>query len=73
VSGVLDALTCLVVGCVLFPLGAWGRGHANSLVVDTVQGTEREHRVSVLRRGALTCQVVAALFAAVAFVLLATR
>lgn len=72
-SGILDALTCLAVGCLLFPLGAWGRAHANSLVVDTVQGIEREHRVSVLRRGALTCQVVAALFAMVAFALLATR
>lgn len=72
-SSILDALTCLVVACVLFPLGVWGRAHADSLVVDAVQGEEREVRIAVLRRGALTCLVLAAVFALVAFGLLATR
>ncbi|GAA4815365.1 hypothetical protein ACFQ0K_07065 [Nocardioides caeni] len=72
-SGILDALTCLAVACLLFPLGTWGRAHASTLVVDAIQGEEREHRISVLRRGALTCQVVAGVLAVVAFLLLATR
>ena len=69
----LDALTCLAVACVLFPLGVWGRGHADSLVVDAVQGEEREQRIAVLRRGAVTCQVLAVVFTACAFALLAIR
>jgi hypothetical protein len=72
VSGTLDALTCLAVACVLFPLGVWGRSQAESLVVDTVVGEERERRIVVLRRGALTCQVLAVVFTLVAFFLLAT-
>jgi hypothetical protein len=70
-SAMLDALTCLVVGCVLFPLGVWGRGQAENLVVDAVEGEERELRIAVLRRGAVTCQVLAVVFVAVAFWLLA--
>lgn len=72
-SSVLDALTCLAIGCFLFPLGAWGRSHVNTLVVDAIQGEERQHRIAVLRRGATTCQVVAGIFVVVAFYLLATR
>jgi len=70
-SGILDALTCLVFACVLFPLGVWGRGQAHHLVVEAVQGEEREHRIAVLRRGAVTCQVVAGIFFVAAFWLLA--
>ena len=69
-TGMLDALTCLAVACVLFPLGVWGRYQAENLVADAVEGEERELRIAVLRRGALTCQVLAVLFTAVAFWLL---
>lgn len=72
-SGMLDVVTCLVVACVLFPLGVWGRAQADTLVVDTLQGEEREARINVLRRGALTCQVLSVVFALAAFGLLATR
>lgn len=72
-SEMLDALTCLFMACVLFPLGVWGTAHADSLVVDAIQGEEREHRIVVLRRGARTCQVVAVVFAALAFLLIAIR
>ncbi|KRA37600.1 MULTISPECIES: hypothetical protein [unclassified Nocardioides] len=72
-SSILDALTCLAIGCFLFPLGAWGRSHVNTLVVDAIQGEERAQRIAVLRRGATTCQVVAGVFVAVAFFLLSTR
>ena len=58
----LDALTCLMVARVLFPLGVWGRAQAGDLVVDAVQGEERDRRIAVLRRGALTCQVLAVVF-----------
>ena len=68
---VLDALTCLAVACVCFPLGIWGRSRADSLVLPSVLGEDREHRVTVLRRGALTCQVVAVVFAVAGFLLLA--
>jgi hypothetical protein len=70
VIGLLDALTCLVVACFLFPLGVWGRAQAEDLVVDALPSEEREHRVAVLRRGALTCQVVAVVFGAGAIFLL---
>lgn len=68
---VLDGLTCLAVACVLFPLGVWGRGRAETLVLPSVLGEDREHRVTVLRRGALTCQVLAVVFAIAGFLLLA--
>lgn len=68
--GLLDAFTCLVVACVLFPLGVWGRAQADDLVVDALPSDEREHRIAVLRRGALTCQVVAVVFGVGAVLLL---
>lgn len=66
----LDALTCFAVGCVLFPLGAWGRGSAETLVAPAILGEDREARVAVLLRGARTCQVVALVFFVVGFLLL---
>lgn len=69
----LDGLTCLAVACVLFPLGVWGRGNADDLVTPGVRGYDREHRVTVLRRGALACQVVAVIFLLAGFGLLALR
>jgi hypothetical protein len=70
-TDILDAVTCLVVACVLFPLGVWGRSSADNLVLPSVLGDDREHRVTVLRRGALTCQVLAVVFAVAGFLLLA--
>ncbi|MEU4418756.1 hypothetical protein, partial [Nocardia salmonicida] len=64
---------CLAVACVLFPLGVWGRQQAESLVVDAVEGEEREQRIAVLRRGAVTCQVLGVVFTAAAFWLQALR
>lgn len=68
----LDALTCFAVACVCFPLGVWGRANAPTLVVSSILGEDRDHRITVLRRGALTCQVVAVVFAAAGFLLLLT-
>ncbi|WP_110206786.1 hypothetical protein [Nocardioides daejeonensis] len=68
--GYLDVATCLLVACILLPLGAWGRAQADSLVVDAIQGQERDERIAVLRRGALTCQVLSVVFFLAAFVLL---
>jgi len=67
------AIFMLVFGIALFPLGAWGKAHADTLVVDAIQGEEREHRIQVLRRGAMTCQVVSLIFLAAAFVALVYR
>ncbi|MCR1785755.1 hypothetical protein KVF89_24675 [Nocardioides carbamazepini] len=72
-TSMLDALTCLAIACLLVVLGAWGRTHADSLVVDAIQGEEREQRIAVLRRGAITCHVVAAVLGLAAFFLIATR
>lgn len=72
-SGVLDVITCLAVACFLFPLGVWGRAHADGLVVDALPSEEREHRISVLRRGALTCQVVAGVMLGAAVLIITTR
>jgi hypothetical protein len=69
----LDGLTCLAVACILFPLGVWGRLNAEDLVAPAVLGYDREHRVAVLRRGALACQVVAVIFLLAGFGLLALR
>jgi len=69
-TSLLDALTCFAVACVLFPLGAWGRANAETLVVPAVLGEDREARINVLRRGAVTCQVLAGVFFLVGFVLL---
>lgn len=66
----LDALTCFLVACVCFPLGVWGRANADNLVLPSVLGDDREHRITVLRRGATTCQVVAVVFAIAGFALL---
>jgi hypothetical protein len=68
---VLDALTCFAVACVCFPLGVWGRSRAATLVLPSVLGEDREHRIAVLRRGALTCQVLGVVFAVAGFLLLA--
>ncbi|MDN5745203.1 MAG: hypothetical protein L0H31_08775 [Nocardioidaceae bacterium] len=57
----------------LFPLGAWGKAHADTLVIDAIQGEEREHRIAVLRRGALTCQVMSLIFLAAGFTALVSR
>ncbi|MDQ6524586.1 hypothetical protein RB608_13290 [Nocardioides sp. LHD-245] len=72
-TSMLDALTCLAIACGLVVLGTWGRSHADTLVVDTIQGEEREQRIAVLRRGAVTCYVVAAVLGLAAFFLIATR
>lgn len=72
-SEALDVITCLVLAGVLFPLGIWGRRHADSLVVDALDGEEREHRISVLRRGATTCQFAAGVFLLAAALLLFIR
>lgn len=67
------AIFLLVFAVALFPLGAWGKAHADTLVVDAIQGEEREHRIQVLRRGAMTCQVMSLIFLAAAFVVLICR
>ncbi len=72
VTEMLDGLTCLAVACVCFPLGVWGRNRSDTLVLPSVLGEDREHRVAVLRRGALTCQVLAVVFAVAGFLLLVT-
>lgn len=68
----LDGLTCLAVACICFPLGVWGRNRSETLVLPSVLGEDREHRVAVLRRGALTCQVLSVVFAVAGFLLLLT-
>lgn len=72
-SQLLDGLTCLAVACVLLPLGVWGRGNAENLVAPAVLGEDRELRITVLRRGALTCQVLAVVFLLVGFALIVWR
>ncbi|MEU0466082.1 MULTISPECIES: hypothetical protein [Amycolatopsis] len=50
----------LVLALTLGLIGWWGRRNAPALAR---QGANRDHRIAVLRRGALACQVVALLFA----------
>lgn len=69
----LDVLTCFFFACILCPLGVWGWQAADQLVSDALPSGEREHRIGVLRRGAIACEVVAALLFAAAFVLIAAN
>jgi hypothetical protein len=49
------------------------RSLPESIELTACEGEAREYRIAVLRRGALTCQVVAVIFTAVAFWLLAVN
>ncbi|MGN6721928.1 MAG: hypothetical protein ACTHJM_04890 [Marmoricola sp.] len=69
----LDVLTCFFFACALIPLGLWGWQAADELVSAALPSEEREHRISVLKRGAIACEVVAALLLAAAFVLIASN
>ncbi|AJE87263.1 hypothetical protein SLNWT_6887 [Streptomyces albus] len=58
----------LVMAAGLLGIGWWGRRRAHELVPPGREGDEeREHRVAVLRRGALTCQLVGLLFVGATF------
>jgi hypothetical protein len=70
-TDVLDGLTCLAIAGVCFALGVWGRRSAETLALPSVLGENREHRIAVLRRGALTCQIVGVVFAVAGLLLLA--
>lgn len=50
----------------LVVMGKWGRANAPLLVTGGLAAKDREHKVDVLRRGALSCYVVAGMVAAVA-------
>lgn len=56
----------LVLAGALFALGQWGRRCAEFLVPRHFSASEREHRLRVLRRGGVTCQVIGAAFLALA-------
>lgn len=55
-----------ILAVVLFVLGSWGRGAAAELVPPFLSEAERSKRERVYRRGAVTLQLVAVLFFAVA-------
>lgn len=61
-TGALDVVTCLLFAGVLWPLGVWGRSHANELIPGNLPEDERDHREAVLRRGSFTMQAVSLLF-----------
>jgi hypothetical protein len=56
-------LVLLALGAVLLAAGVWGRRHAATLGhVPGLPADLQEHRIAVIRRGALTCAVVGAAF-----------
>ena len=57
----LDVITCLVFAAILCPLGLWGWRSAEELVAEALPSEERLHRIAVLKRGAIACEVVAVL------------
>ena len=69
----LDVLTCFFFACTLGPLGLWGWQAAADLVTEALPDEEREHRIGVLKRGAIACEVVAVLMLAAAFLLIASN
>ncbi|NBH07481.1 hypothetical protein [Amycolatopsis sp. SID8362] len=62
------AIPFLVLALLLVALGRWGGRHAGQLVPAALPGAERERRTRVLRRGAVTAYVVAAVFVAMSVV-----
>ncbi|SNR84077.1 hypothetical protein SAMN06265360_12241 [Haloechinothrix alba] len=58
-----DVVTCIAVGSALGPLGWWGMRNARALVPPQLPEPEREKRVRVMRRGAVTAQCLAIVFA----------
>ncbi|MCU1651093.1 MAG: hypothetical protein JWQ60_2242 [Pseudonocardia sp.] len=52
----------LAGSAMLFLLGYWGRRNAEDLVPVSLHPDERARRTRVLRRGSMTCCVVATLF-----------
>jgi hypothetical protein len=56
----MSAVLLIVLAGALALIGRWGRRNAHSLVLASLPGAEREHRIRVLRRGGLSCHVAAA-------------
>ncbi|HWU32603.1 MAG TPA: hypothetical protein VN108_07005 [Marmoricola sp.] len=69
----LDVLTCFFFACILVPLGYWGWQAADDLISPALPSEERQHRIEVLRRGAIACEVVAVLLFGAAFLLIAAN
>lgn len=58
----MSAAVLVTLGVGLALLGRWGRRNAARLVPPILPERERAHRAAVLRRGALGCHVIAAVF-----------
>lgn len=58
----MNALAFVVLAVVLVPLGLWARRNADSLVPAHLDPETHQRRQRVIRRGGLTCLVVAAGF-----------
>ena len=56
----------LVLAALLFGLARWGRKNSADLVSVALSAESRAKRERVLRRGAMSCYVLAALFVALA-------
>lgn len=58
----MNVLLPLILAILLYLLGIWGRVNAESLAPPSLPDEARRQRVRVLRRGAVTCQVLAFIF-----------
>ncbi|TCK26275.1 hypothetical protein [Pseudonocardia endophytica] len=65
-EGLANGGILLVMAVALAALGLWARGNVENLVPAQMSGEQRDKRVRVLRRGGITCLVVALVFVAVA-------
>lgn len=64
----MNAVVSLSIAAVLFLLGRWGYTNSERLAPHLLSDESRHHRTRILRRGAVTCQVVAVLFVAIAVI-----
>lgn len=57
-----------LIGVVLLMIGRWGRRNAMTLVPLTLSVEAREKKARVMRRGAVSCQILGVLIVAVAVI-----
>lgn len=67
-AGLANSGILAVMALALAALGLWGRDRAPSLVPAHMSEKDRLRRARVLRRGGMTCLVLAVLFALFAFI-----
>ena len=59
---VSSGFTALIFSAILFAIGLWGRRNADKLVLSTLPARAQKAKERSMRRGAIGCQLGAAVF-----------